>query len=248
MLSAVIGQKVEPMRRTERLFQIIQVLRSRRRPVTGAELAGELEVSLRTLYRDMAELIAQRVPIRGEAGIGYVIDSDFDMPPMMLTADELEAAVLGATWVAARGDSALARGARDLIAKLSAAVPEALQPVVLDANLAAVSFVQIEADGFDVAMVRQALRNRRKLDIEYGDADGQFTRRRVWPVAIAYTEQLRLIAAWCELRQDFRHFRADRVRQCDISDEVIPVAARKLHQDWRRSDVHCTAQQGLMDR
>jgi len=86
------------MRRTERLFRIIQVLRSHRRPVTGEALAAELEVSLRTLYRDMAELIAQRVPIRGEAGIGYVIDSQFDMPPLMLTADELEAAVLGATW------------------------------------------------------------------------------------------------------------------------------------------------------
>lgn len=230
------------MRRTERLFRIIQVLRSHQRPVTGGALAAELEVSLRTLYRDMAELIAQRVPIRGEAGTGYVIDSDFDMPPMMLTADELEAAVLGATWVAARGDGALARGARDLIAKLSAAVPEVLRPVVLDANLAAVSFVRIEVDGFDVAKVRQALRLRRKLDIEYCDADGRTSQRRIWPVAIAYTEQLRLIAAWCELRQDFRHFRADRVSGCTISDEAIPVNARKLHQDWRRSDVHCAAQ------
>lgn len=235
------------MRRAERLFRIIQVLRSHRQPVTGEALADELEVSLRTLYRDMAELVAQRVPIRGEAGIGYVIDSDFDMPPMMLTADELEAAVLGATWVAARGDGALARGARDLIAKLSAAVPEALRPIVLDANLAAVSFVPIEADGFDVAQVRLALRTRRKLDIDYCDAEGRSTRRRIWPVAIAYTEQLRLIAAWCELRQDFRHFRADRVQGCTVIDEKIPVNARKLHQDWRRSDVHCLAQKDLID-
>lgn len=235
------------MRRTERLFRIIQVLRSHQRPVTGGALAAELEVSLRTLYRDMAELIAQRVPIRGEAGTGYVIDSDYDMPPMMLTADELEAAVLGATWVAARGDDALARGARDLIAKLSAAVPEVLRPVVLDANLAAVSFVRIEADGFDVALVRQALRQRRKLDIDYCDGEGRSSRRRIWPVAIAYTEQLRLIAAWCELRQDFRHFRADRVRGCTVTDDKIPENARKLHQDWRRSDVHCSARKGLVD-
>lgn len=235
------------MRRTERLFRIIQVLRSHQRPVTGSELALELEVSLRTLYRDMAELIAQRVPIRGEAGTGYVIDSDFDMPPMMLTADELEAAVLGATWVAARGDDALARGARDLIAKLSAAVPEVLRPVVLDSNISAISFVRIEADGFDVALVRQALRLRRKLDIDYVDAEGRTSRRRIWPVAIAYTEQLRLIAAWCELRQDFRHFRADRVQGCDMLDEPIPQTARKLFGDWRRSDVHCAAQRGVLD-
>lgn len=103
------------MRRTERLFAIIQILRSKRRPVTGQDLATELEVSLRTLYRDMAKLIAQRVPIRGEAGTGYVIDSDYDMPPLMLTHDELEAAVLGAAWVAVRGDEALRRGAHPLL-------------------------------------------------------------------------------------------------------------------------------------
>lgn len=220
------------MRRTERLFQIIQVLRSHRRPVTGAALADELEVSLRTLYRDIAELVAQRVPIRGEAGIGYVIDSQFDMPPLMLTADELEAAVLGATWVAARGDGALARGARDLIAKLSASVPPVLRPVVLDSNLKAITFAPIEPDGFDLGLVRQAIRLRRKLDIDYRDGIGAGTRRRIWPVAVAYTEQLKLIAAWCELRGGFRHFRADRVRDCIITDEVIPEPARHLRRRW----------------
>ena len=220
------------MRRTERLFQIIQVLRSHRRPVTGTELARELEVSLRTLYRDIAELVAQRVPIRGEAGIGYVIDSQFDMPPLMLTTDELEAAVLGATWVAARGDGALARGARDLIAKLSAAVPAPLRPVVLDSNLKAITFAPIEPDGFDMGLVRQAIRLRRKLELDYRDGTGASTRRRVWPVAVAYTEQLKMIAAWCELREDFRHFRADRVQDCLISDEAIPETARQLRKRW----------------
>lgn len=229
------------MRRTERLFQIIQILRAQRRPLTGAALAEELGVSLRTLYRDIAELIAQHVPIRGEAGIGYVIDSDFDMPPLMLTADELEAAVLGATWVAQRGDNALARGARDLIAKLSAAVPEALRPIVLDASLGAVSFDPIETDGFDVALVRHAIRTRHKLEIAYSDGEGRITRRRIWPVTIAYTERLRLIAAWCELRQDFRHFRADRVHGCTVCDEPIPTRADLLRRQWERSDVHCEA-------
>lgn len=100
------------MRRTERLFQIIQILRSARAPVTGRALADELEVSLRTLYRDMAELIAQRVPVRGEAGTGYVLDNGYDLPPLMLTRDELEAAVLGAAWVARRGDASGERGPR----------------------------------------------------------------------------------------------------------------------------------------
>ncbi len=128
------------MRRTERLFQIIQVLRSKRRPVLGRDLAEELEISLRTLYRDMAELIAQRVPIRGEAGIGYMLGAGYDMPPLMLTHDELEAAVLGAAWVARRGDPSLARGARDLIAKIAESIPAQLRPVLLDAGLRPLSF------------------------------------------------------------------------------------------------------------
>ncbi len=114
------------MRRADRLFQIIQILRRSSRPVTADDIACELEVSLRTIYRDIADLIAQRVPIRGEAGFGYV-DDDFSMPPLMLTPDEIEAAVLGAQWVAGRGDPVLARAANDLIAKISAAVPERLR-------------------------------------------------------------------------------------------------------------------------
>ena len=127
------------MRRTERLFQIIQILRRYDRPITAHELAEELETSLRTVYRDTAELIAQRVPIRGEAGIGYVLEDGYDMPPLMLTADELEAAVLGAKWVEARGDAHLQRGARDLIAKLTTAVPKTLQPVIVDSGLVPIS-------------------------------------------------------------------------------------------------------------
>ena len=117
------------MRRADRLFQIIQVLRRTRRPVTADAMAAELETSKRTIYRDIADLMAQRVPIRGEAGVGYVLDGGYDLPPLMLTPDEIEAAVLGAQWVAGRGDPALARAAQDLIAKIGAAVPERLRPV-----------------------------------------------------------------------------------------------------------------------
>jgi predicted DNA-binding transcriptional regulator YafY len=225
------------MRRTERLFQIIQILRARRGPTTGEALAQELTVSLRTLYRDIAELIAQRVPIRGEAGIGYVIDSDFDMPPLMLTADELEAAALGAAWVAQRGDEALVRGARDLIAKLTAAVPEHLRPVILDANLRAISRSGIAADSFDVGTVRQAIRTHRKLDIAYRNEQGEASRRRIWPIAMAYSEQHRLVAAWCELRSDFRHFRTDRVGSCELLNDAIPVPVQKLRKQWEKARV-----------
>jgi predicted DNA-binding transcriptional regulator YafY len=222
-----------PMRRTERLFHIIQCLRARRQPTTAADLATELGVSLRTLYRDMAELIAQQVPIRGEAGVGYVIDSSYDMPPLMLTPDELEAAVLGATWVAQRGDETLARGARDLIAKITAVVPERLRPVIVNAGLSAFTFARVEPDGFDVGVVRAAIRTHRKLRIAYCDAANESSERCVWPVTLGYTEQYRMIAAWCELRGGFRHFRADRVRSCTALDEAIPVPAHHLRRQWR---------------
>src|ERR1700738_266335 len=105
------------MRRADRLFQIIQILRRPPKPITATALAAELETSKRTVYRDIADLIGQRVPIRGEAGVGYVLEGGYDLPPLMLTAEEVEAAVLGAQWVASRGDPALARAAQDLIAK-----------------------------------------------------------------------------------------------------------------------------------
>ncbi|PKP80284.1 MAG: YafY family transcriptional regulator [Alphaproteobacteria bacterium HGW-Alphaproteobacteria-18] len=219
------------MRRTERLFQIIQVLRRQRAPVTGRALAEELEVSLRTLYRDMAELIAQRVPIRGEAGTGYVLEEGYDMPPLMLTADELEAAVLGARWVAARGDAALARGARDLIAKLTVAVPRELQPVIVDSGLRPVSLRKRPKDSLDVAIVRQAIRQQMKLRLDYADEAGAVTQRAVWPFLLAYWDEVALICAWCELRQGFRHFRTDRVRAAEMLGR-FPERVGRLRRRW----------------
>lgn len=220
------------MRRTERLFQIIQILRRKRRMVTGAELAEELQISLRTLYRDMAELIAQRVPIRGEAGAGYLLGSDFDMPPLMLTADELEAAVLGAAWVAQRGDAALARGAQDLIAKLTEVVPEHLRPVLLDAALRPMSFRRPPADIFDGAVVRAAIRDRRKLAIAYADTEGRTSERTIWPIMLGYTDETRMVAAWCELREDFRHFRTDRIAVLTVSEQRFPTPVPTLRRRW----------------
>ena len=129
----------------------------------------------------------------------------------------------------------MGRGARDLIAKLSMAVPAELRPVVLDAKLKAISFAPIVPDGFNLGLVRQAIRLHRKLEIGYRDSQYAASRRTIWPVAIAYTEQLRMIAGWCELRGDFRHFRADRVASCAISDQPIPQPARQLRTRWERS-------------
>jgi len=221
------------MRRTERLFQIIQILRRKRRPVTGRELAGELETSLRTVYRDMAELIAQRVPIRGEAGMGYVLQDGYDMPPLMLTADELEAALLGAKWVSVHGDRALARGAEDLVAKLSVALPEELQPVLVDSGLMPLNFTARAVDSFDVGLVRSAIRGRYKLRLDYVDGADQTSQRTIWPFTIAYMESLRMICGWCELRQDFRHFRTDRVRAAEILEARFTEPVAALQKRWK---------------
>src|SRR5258708_19883610 len=125
-------EKRRSMRRADRLFQIIQVLRRTRKPLTADAIAAELEPSKRTVYRDIATLIGQRVPIRGEAGMGYVLERGFDMPPLMLTPDEIEAAVLGAQWVASHAEPALARAAQDLIAKIADTVPDRLRGFVLE--------------------------------------------------------------------------------------------------------------------
>ncbi len=222
------------MRRADRLFQIIQVLRGAARPITAATLAGELEVTARTVYRDVADLLAQRVPIRGEAGVGYVLDKDFDMPPLMLSADELEAAVLGAQWVADRGDPGLAIAARDLLAKIAVVVPDHLRPFVFDPGVGAAPARAAAADGLDMARLRAAIRAGCKVRIRYRDEAGRSSERVIWPVMVGYAETVRLLAAWCEWRQAFRHFRTDRIADAAFLDERFGRRPADLRRDWKR--------------
>jgi predicted DNA-binding transcriptional regulator YafY len=222
------------MRRAERLFHIIQVLRRSTGPVTASQLASELEVSQRSVYRDVADLIGRRVPIRGEAGIGYVLDRDFDMPPLMLTPDELEAAVLGAQWVADRGDAALARAARDLIGKIAAAVPERLRPFIAAPSIGAPTSQGAAADGIDITLTRTWIRSGRKILIRYRNEQSRESERTIWPTIIGYAETARLLAAWCELRQDFRHFRTDRIVAAEFLQERYGCRPDELRARWRK--------------
>ena len=223
------------MRRADRLFQIIQILRRAGRPTTADVLAAELETSKRTVYRDIAALIGQRVPIRGEAGIGYVLEGGFDLPPLMLTSDEIEAAVLGAQWVATRGDAALARAAQDLIAKIGVAVPERLRPFLTEpAGFSIPNWRRLE-DGLDIAQVRAWIHAGRKIRILYQDEQGRETERVIWPVNIGYTDTIRMLAGWCELRQAFRTFRADRVREAVFLEERHGERRATLRARWRES-------------
>jgi predicted DNA-binding transcriptional regulator YafY len=223
------------MRRGDRLFQIIQILRRSPAPVTASAMAAELETSKRSVYRDIAALIGQRVPIRGEAGIGYVLESGFDLPPLMLTSDEVEAAVLGAQWVAGHGDAALARAARDLIAKIAVAVPGNLQPLILDAGARTPPGWKIPPDGLDVARARAWMRSGRKIALIYRDKDERETQRVIWPAVIGYLDAARMLIGWCELRQGFRSFRIDRVVRATFLDERFPGRPAALRAKWLKS-------------
>jgi len=234
MVSASFGQG-NFMRRADRLFQIIQILRRARGPITADAIALELETSKRTVYRDIADLMAQRTPIRGEAGVGYVLEAGFDMPPLMLTVDEIEAAVLGAQWVAGRGDPALAKAARDLIAKISAAVPERLRPFVLEPATGTPPGRNLPADKLDIARVRAWIHAGRKITLRYRDEQGRESERTVWPVTVGYLETARMLVAWCELRSDFRSFRTDRVVDAIFLDERYAERPSALRAKWRKT-------------
>jgi predicted DNA-binding transcriptional regulator YafY len=224
------------MRRADRLFQIIQIMRRARRPITADAIAVELETSKRTIYRDIASLMGQRVPIRGEAGMGYVLDTGFDLPPLMLTPTEIEAAVLGAQWVTNRGDPALARAAQDLIAKIAASVPERLRPYVFEpaSGMSPPSWQSLP-DGLDMEQVRACIYAGRKIRITYSDEQERQSERVIWPVVVGYHATVRLLAAWCELRTDFRHFRTDRVTAAEFLEERHGERPALLKARWRKS-------------
>jgi len=210
------------MRPADRLFQIIQILRRSTQPITAARIAEELEVSRRTVYRDMAVLIGQRVPIVGSAGYGFLLDADYDMPPLMLTPDEIEAVVLGAQWVAGRGDPTLARAARDLISKVMMVVPETLRPFIVEPSVGTPPPRVQPFEPIDPAV----------LHVRYRSAEGQETERKVWPVVLGYGEASRVIVAWCELRNDFRYFLTDRLVSGTVLDESNGLRKGELHKRW----------------
>ncbi len=220
------------MRRAERLLRIIQILRRHRRPVRGQTMAEEVEVSLRTLYRDIADLITDGVPIRGEAGIGYVLGEGYDVPPLMFNADELEAIMLGLRWVERRGDADLSRAAQDTIAKIGAVLPQQLKPLLFDSGLLAPPVFFKTVDSVDVSALRQAVREQRKVDLIYRDESGADTERRIWPIGIAYFDAQRLVIAWCEMRQDFRSFRTDRMISAKVSKDKYTERRKALLKRW----------------
>ena len=221
------------MPRSDRLLELVQALRRRRRPVSGRTLADELGVSLRTLYRDIGTLQAQGADIAGEAGVGYVLRPGFLLPPLMFSEDEIEALVLGSRWVAKRTDDRLGGAARNALAKIAAVLPADLREA-LDASPLLVGSGQAAA--IDLTVVREAIRTECKIAIRYRDGGGAATERVVWPFALGFFDQARVIGAWCELRSDFRSFRIDRVVELTPTVVRYPRRRRYLLKAWRERE------------
>ncbi len=213
------------MNKTERMFEIIQILRSHTRSVTAEQLATELEVSVRTIYRDIQALQSMRTPIDGEAGVGYLMRSGYDLPPINFSANELEAIVVGLNLLTRTGDRSLQKAAKSVSNKIESARGK------IDSLVVSGWGVEIPEE-VDIEIFRAAIRSEQKLRIQYRDDQGNETRRRILPVAMVYYIEVVVLAAWCELRKDFRHFRVDRIVQCEVVNQFFRTRGATLRQEW----------------
>lgn len=213
------------MGRSTRMFEIIQILRNAKRPRTSQQIAEELEVTKRTVYRDIAALQAMKVPIEGEAGVGYIMRPGFDLPPINFDVEEAEAITVGLALIARTGDRGLNQAAKRAAQKLTEATR-------LSETVFASTWGADEPELVDLTAVRKAIREEYKLRIGYKNAQGVETLRTIWPIAIAYHSEAIVVAAWCELRQDIRHFRPDRVRSYEALNDGFLGQGDSLRQDW----------------
>jgi predicted DNA-binding transcriptional regulator YafY len=240
------------MSRPERLLALLEVLRLHRYPVSGAVLASRLGVSARTVYRDIAALQGLGARVVGEAGVGYVLQPGFTLPPIAFTDDELEALMLGARWAADRGDVGLADAARHAVAKIGAVLPSDRRSVLDDAPLllnpggncgrasrrgrSAASSHDTSgaaAPPVDLTEIRSAIRRERKLVLTYEDLGDATTTRTVWPIALVFFAEVQVLVAWCELRAGFRHFRPDRIRAIAYTTDRYARRRHVLLAEWR---------------
>lgn len=203
--------------------------------MSGEVLAREAGVSLRTIRRDIATLQAMGADIDGAPGVGYVLRPGFLLPPLSFTEDELQALLAGTRWISRQTDDVLALAAQNALAKINAVLPAEMRPALEDDALY-IARKKEDSSGLDLARVRAAMREQRKMRIVYRGADGQHVERVIWPIMLGFVQSRRFIAGWCELRQDFRLFRADRIVKTDFLDERYPGQRRQLVKDWRSKE------------
>ena len=210
------------MRRADRLFQIVQILRHRRL-TTAATLADRLQVSERTIYRDVRDLTVSGVPIEGEAGVGYRMGKDFELPPLMFDKTEIQALVLGARMVESWGDAQLRGAAQSVLEKVEAALPPAERARIHDTAMFAVSFHVPKSIRTNLTPLRKAIDERRRLDLDYVDGEDRTTTRTVRPLGLYFWGNRWTLAAWCELRTNFRNFRVDRIETATPREETFKL-------------------------
>ncbi|PCI60008.1 MAG: transcriptional regulator [Kordiimonadales bacterium] len=209
------------MKRADRLFQIVNHMQGRRMAITAQSIADEFDVSVRTIYRDIQDLILTGVPISGEAGVGYLIDKSHCLPPMSLEVGELETLMLGAAMVSAFTDEAMAKSAKSLVRKLRNVLPEKDREIFAGTALFAPPTNALIPWTVDFSMMRGAIRTKHKLQLDYEDKNGDYTERTVRPLSLSFWGPSWLLLAWCELRQDHRHFRLDRMRSASQQEATF---------------------------
>ena len=217
------------MSRSVRFFEIIQILRQANAPVTARVLAERLEVNVRTIYRDIASLQASKLPIEGEAGIGYIMRSGFDLPPLMFSQEELEAVVVGLSLLGRSGDSGLIDAAESVAAKISSVLPDS---TALNAPLHASSWNKIPVSNSHPEEFRKMIRQEAEIKITYLDLKEQSSRRAIKPIALFYYIDAIILVAWCMLRDGFRHFRIDRIQQWELTGNHFTNEGKQLREKW----------------
>lgn len=224
------------MSRSIRLLHLLQLLREYRYPVTAQVLAERLEISLRSVYRDIETLREQGVNIQAAAGLGFQLKEDFLLPPMSLSEDEVEAIFLSLHWLKSVPDQALKSASTSALAKLNAVLPEQRQHLLQQTTLRAMN-TWLPVNKMLLEQARLAIRQQVKIVLDYVDEQQQVSARTVWPFALGYFNDKIVLAAWCELRHDFRNFRIDRIQQLVLSQEVYPQFKQQLFQQWWIQDV-----------
>lgn len=207
------------MRRADRLFRIVEHLKARKGVVKARELANELDVSLRTIYRDVADLMAAGTPIHGEAGVGYALDRHHMVRPLMFTAEELDALTLGAQMVRSWGDDKMASASSASLDKIRSVVPADVGRSVEEEILFSFPSRHKLAARIDLSLLRVAIRSKQIVEFGYRSEQGAVSARRVRPLCLAFFAPVWLLLGWCEARRDFRNFRLDRMSKVVVRDE-----------------------------
>lgn len=222
------------MKKHERLIALLNELRQHRRPVTAELIAENFGVSVRTIYRDITDLVALGAPIDGEAGLGYLLRPGYFMPPLMFDPEELEALVLGIRWVQARPDAGLQKSARSALGKIATAAPQDLRDKIDNTTLWPILWRREYEPVQMLEVFREAMRRERAMHIKYCDEEGRPTDRIIWPIAIAFYEEKQIVAGWCTLRKAFRHFRVDRMQEAAMTEDRFGKRLHQLVREWEQ--------------